>query len=53
MLKEAGHNYDLSPPTIIEGKGPRISTMTMPTVALPLKTDLGKLQINVGLQEDM
>jgi len=27
--------------------------MTMPTVALPLKTDLGKLQINVGLQEDI
>jgi len=26
--------------------------MTMSTVALPLKTELGKLQINVGLQEE-
>jgi len=53
LLEEAGYTCDLSPPTIIEGKGTRISTMTMPTVALPLKTELGKLQINVGLQEDI
>lgn len=52
LLEEAGYTCDLSPPTIIEGKGTRISTMTMPTVALPLKTELGKLQINVGLQEE-
>ena len=52
MLEEAGYTCDLSPPTIIEGRGIHISSLTMPTVALPLKTELGKIQINVGLAED-
>lgn len=51
LLEQSGYVCDLSPPTIIEGKGIRISSITMPTVALPLKTELGKMQINVGLQE--
>ena len=52
LLEEAGYTCDLSPPTIIEGRGIHISSLTMPTVALPLKTELGKIQINVGLAED-
>jgi chemotaxis protein CheX len=52
LLEEAGYTCDLSPPTIIEGRGIHISSLTTPTVALPLKTELGKMQINVGLAEN-
>jgi chemotaxis protein CheX len=52
LLEEAGYTCDLSPPTIIEGRGIHISSLTIPTVALPLKTELGKMQIIVGLAGD-
>lgn len=52
LLEEAGYTCDLSPPTIIEGRGIHISSLTIPTVALHIKTELGKMQINVGLAED-
>ncbi len=50
-LSNAGYRCNLSPPSIIRGSSVRISTLEIPTLVVPLITDWGNLEINVGLQE--
>jgi len=50
-LSSIGYRCNLSPPSIIRGTNVRISTLEIPTLVVPLITDWGELEINVGLQE--
>jgi chemotaxis protein CheX len=50
-LAGTGYRCNLSPPSIIRGSSVRISTLEIPTLVVPLITELGELEINVGLQE--
>ncbi|MEN3000709.1 MAG: chemotaxis protein CheX [Armatimonadota bacterium] len=50
-LSGAGYRCNLSPPSIIRGTSVRISTLEIPTLVVPLVTEWGELEINVGLQE--
>ncbi len=51
LLEEAGYSCDLTPPSIIEGKGTLITSVQLPKLVVPLSTERGEFVINVGLQE--
>lgn len=48
-LEEIGLSMDISPPLLIKGKGASLSTLELPRVAVPLKTDLGDLVMEVAV----
>lgn len=48
-LEEIGLRMDISPPLLIKGKGASLSTLDLPRVAVPLKTDLGDLVMEVAV----
>ena len=50
-LADAGHHTDLTPPTIITGKGAQLSTLTMPRLVIPLTTRHGDVQIDIAISE--
>ncbi len=50
-LASRGIQCNLSPPSLIRGTNVRISTLEIPTLVIPLNTELGEIEINVGLQE--
>ncbi len=50
-LASKGIQCNLSPPSLIRGTQVRISTLEIPTLVIPLITELGEIEINVGLQE--
>ena len=50
-LAEAGFQADISPPTLVMGKGTLISTLDFQRLMVPLRTPLGDLQINLALRE--
>ena len=50
-LADAGHHTNLTPPTIITGKGAQLSTLTMPRLVIPLSTRHGELQIDIAISE--
>lgn len=51
LLAEAGYGCQLTPPTILEGKGATIMMPDVPSLAVPMRTGKGAFQINVGLTE--
>jgi chemotaxis protein CheX len=50
-LAEAGYEVKISPPSLIIGKGTLISTLDFERLLVPIKTELGALQIHLALRE--
>lgn len=50
-LAEAGIETNISPPTMIVGKGTLISTLDFERLQVPLETELGTIQIHLALRE--
>lgn len=50
-LAEVGYPCLITPPTIIEGKNVRVSTMDMHTISVPLYSALGDMTIDVAIKE--
>ena len=50
-LASKGIQCNLSPPSLIRGTNVRISTLEIPTLVVPLQTEMGDIEINVGLSE--
>ncbi len=51
-LAELGYKTDISIPTLIVGKGSRISTLDIDRLVVPLETELGVLRLNLALREN-
>ena len=49
-LSDAGYVCDITPPTIIRGTNVKISTLSIPAIVIPMKTDQGDVSITVGIQ---
>jgi chemotaxis protein CheX len=50
-LADAGYDVNISPPTLIQGKGTLISTLDFDRLQVPLKTEIGEIQIHLALRE--
>ena len=50
-LEEAGYKSMISPPTMITGKGIKISTLDFSRIVVPMVTDLGEIIIHLALRE--
>ena len=50
-LADAGFEVNISPPTLLQGKGTLISTLDFDRLLVPLKTELGDIQIHLALRE--
>lgn len=50
-LAEYGYHTQISVPTLIVGRGARISTLDIDRVVIPLQTEMGTLQLNLALRE--
>ncbi len=48
---QAGFEANISPPTIITGKGVQISTLNFSRLVVPLKTELGDMIVHLALRE--
>jgi chemotaxis protein CheX len=52
LLIQDGFSLSISVPTVVIGKGHRISRSgDIPCIAIPFKTDFGEFEVNVGLRE--
>lgn len=51
-LAEGGRETRLTPPSIVTGKGTRLSTLSMPRLVIPITTTHGDLQIDIALSGD-
>mgnify|MGYP001277081214 CR=1 FL=1 len=51
-LSEAGFDADISVPTMIVGKGSRISTFDMDRLIVPLETEYGIVTLSLALREE-
>lgn len=51
MLDKAGYRCDISPPSVITGRGMMISTLGLPHLVLPVHTPLGDVLVRVALEE--
>ncbi|MCG0237924.1 MAG: chemotaxis protein CheX [Firmicutes bacterium] len=50
-LSEQGYTCDLTPPSVMVGKGAYFSTLGIPRIRIPLQTSLGEIRLDVALQE--
>lgn len=48
---KAGYQTNISPPTLIVGKGIQISTLDFSRIVVPMATNMGELVINLALRE--
>jgi len=51
-LSKAGYHVNISPPTVITGKDVKISTLDFSRIVVPLKTELGTMEIHLAVRED-
>ncbi|HWI51782.1 MAG TPA: chemotaxis protein CheX [Symbiobacteriaceae bacterium] len=51
LLEESGYPCRISPPAIVRGTAVRITEMSIPVVAVPIRTELGEMKIYLGLNE--
>lgn len=52
ILIQDGHQVNISVPTVVVGKGHKISRSgDIPCIAIPFKTPYGEFEVNVGLKE--
>ena len=52
-LAEAGYEANISPPSLIMGKGATISTLDCPRLIVPLITSMGSITIHLALRENV
>jgi chemotaxis protein CheX len=50
-LSQAGYSADISPPTLILGKGLIVSTLDFPRIVVPLTTEVGDVMVHLALRE--
>ncbi|MDX9754522.1 MAG: chemotaxis protein CheX [bacterium] len=50
-LESAGYPIEISPPTLVMAQNVRISSVKIPMIVVPLETEVGTIDIYVGLQE--
>ncbi len=50
-LAEVGYEATISPPTVIEGRGVKISTLDFSRIVVPLTTEAGDIIIHLALRE--
>jgi chemotaxis protein CheX len=50
-LSHAGYATDISPPTLIHGKGVTVSTLDFSRVMVPLATQAGEIVVHIALRE--
>ena len=50
-LSSVGLACLITPPTIIEGKDVRVTTMDMTTISIPLYSKLGDVDVDISLKE--
>ncbi|MFZ5808892.1 MAG: chemotaxis protein CheX [Chloroflexota bacterium] len=50
-LSKAGYSANISPPTLIHGKGVTISTLDFARVVVPLTTEVGDVAVHLALRE--
>lgn len=50
LYEQKGVYCNISPPTVVVGRGTRINTVGFPRLIAPLETDLGQIEIVVSLQ---
>ncbi len=50
-LADAGYVSNISPPTLIRGRGIRVSTLDFPRVIVPLESEIGEITVNLALRE--
>jgi chemotaxis protein CheX len=50
-LSRAGYQSNISPPTMIMGNGIKISTLDFSRIIVPLKTDIGEIDVHLALRE--
>lgn len=51
-LSKAGYRVDISPPTVITGRNVKISTLDFSRIVVPLKTELGMMEIHLAVREN-
>ncbi len=52
-FSQAGYQSNISPPTMITGKGVQISTLDFGRIVVPLITDLGSLTVHLALRQSV
>jgi chemotaxis protein CheX len=50
-LSESGFTSNISPPTVIQGKGIQISTLDFSRIMVPLITDFGDILVHLAIRE--
>jgi len=50
-LSETGYGSNISPPTLIQGRGLQISTLDFSRMMVPLMTDYGEIMVHLALHE--
>lgn len=50
-LSQLGYNCDLTPPSVMVGKGAYFSTLGIGRIRIPLYTSVGEIWLDVALQE--
>jgi chemotaxis protein CheX len=50
-LSQAGYQVDISPPTVIKGKGIAVSTLDFSRIIVPLTTSLGAMEVHLAVRE--
>jgi chemotaxis protein CheX len=50
-LSKAGIEANISPPTLIQGKGLEISTLDFSRIMVPLNTEVGQIMVHLALRE--
>ena len=50
-LSESGYSSNISPPTLIQGRGLQISTLDFSRIMVPLVTDYGEIMVHLALRE--
>ena len=48
-LDDKGLSADISPPVVIHGKGASVSTLDLPRIAVPLKTGIGPMTVELAI----
>ncbi|MBI3762775.1 MAG: chemotaxis protein CheX [Chloroflexi bacterium] len=50
-LSEAGYVSNISPPTLIQGRGVQVSTLDFARIMVPLACELGEIVVHLALRE--
>jgi chemotaxis protein CheX len=50
LLSEAGFHSNISPPSLVIGKGTMITTLDLNRLVFPLQTDVGEVEVQVVLK---